>query len=378
LGTSDKTDIEVRKSHITINDWENQAEKVMKKKAFDYIARGSGEESTLKANRGAFSQWQLFHRALRDVSTIDTSVSLFGYKLPSPVYLAPIGVQKIAHPEGELASSRAAASMNLPFVTSTVSSYSMEEIAEGMEECPRWFQLYYAGNEHVAESMIKRAEASGYSAIVLTVDTPIIGFRERDHFNNYSPVGEGVGSGNYFTDPVFQKLLAKPVEVDREAAIKKQMELFENPSVDWGAIQKIRKYTHLPILLKGIVHPDDAKLALSYGVDGVIVSNHGGRQLDHGLAALDALEEVCLAVEGKIPVLFDSGIRRGSDIFKAIALGASAVLLGRPYIYGLAREGEEGVRRVVHQIQKEFETTMALAGATTIAQINKSFLYRKK
>ncbi|WP_456270982.1 alpha-hydroxy-acid oxidizing protein [Bacillus sp. AK031] len=368
---------ELEERHITINEWENEAEKVMKINAFDYIARGAGEESTLRANREAFGQWQLFHRALRDVSSIDTSVSLFGYNLPTPVFLAPIGVQTIAHPKGELASSIAAASMNLPYVTSTVSSYSMEEIADGMGDCPRWFQLYYAGDEQVAESMIKRAEASGYSAIVLTVDTPIVGFRERDHFNKYSPVGEGVGSGNYFSDPVFKKLLEFPIEQDREAAIKKQLELFENPAVKWDAIQKIRKYTDLPVLLKGIVHPEDAKLALSYGVDGVIVSNHGGRQLDHGISALDALEKVCCAVEGKVPVLFDSGIRRGSDIFKALALGAAAVLLGRPYIYGLAREGEEGVRKVVHQIQKEFETTMALAGVTSIEQINKSFLYRK-
>ena len=364
--------------HITINEWECEAEKAMEQKAFDYIARGSGEESTLRENREAFSKWHVFHRVMRDVSKIDSSISLFGHTIPSPILFAPIGVQTIAHPEGELASARAAASMKLPFVTSTVSSFSMEEIALQMGESPRWFQLYYAGEESVAESMIKRAAASGYTAIVLTVDTPVVGFRERDHLNKYSPVGKGFGSGNYFSDPVFRSLLQKSVVDDREAALEKQRELFENPAVEWDAIHKIRQYTDLPILLKGVVHPEDAELALAHGVDGLIVSNHGGRQLDHGIAALDALEGVCSAVDGRIPVLFDSGIRRGSDIFKAIALGADAVLLGRPYIYGLAKEGEEGVKKVVIQIHKEFETTMALAGVTSVDQIDSSFLFKKK
>lgn len=363
--------------HITINDWEKEAESVMNQKAFDYIARGSGEESTLRENREAFSKWKICHRVLRDVSVIDSSVSLLGRTIHSPLLFAPIGVQTIAHPEGELASARAAASMNIPFVTSTVSSFSMEEIAGQMEDGPRWFQLYYPGNERVAESMIKRAEASGYSAIVLTVDTPVVGFRERDHFNKYSPVSEGVGSGNYFSDPLFNSLLEKPVAKDKETAIRKQLELFENPAVKWDAIDKIRKYTDLPILLKGIVHGEDASLALNEHVDGIIVSNHGGRQLDHGVAALDALEEICQVVKGNIPVLFDSGIRRGSDIFKAIALGASAVLIGRPYMYGLAKGGELGVIKVMEQILNEFETTMALAGVKKVSEINKSYLRAK-
>ncbi|WP_252183347.1 alpha-hydroxy-acid oxidizing protein [Rossellomorea vietnamensis] len=363
--------------HLTINEWEEEAKALMERKAFDYIARGSGEESTLMANRKAFSRYQISHRVLRDVSHIDTSMNLFGSTISSPVLLAPIGVQTIAHPEGELASARAAAAMNVPFVVSTVSSYSMEEIGEQMGDSIRWFQLYYSGNEKVAESMIKRAESSGYTAIVLTVDTPIMGFRESDHRNKYSPVGEGAGSGNYFTDPEFCRLLEKPVMEDKEAALKKQYELFENPAVTWDAIRKIRQYTNLPILLKGIVHPEDASLALEYEVDGLIVSNHGGRQLDHGVATLDVLEKICDVVQGEIPVLFDSGIRRGSDIFKALALGASAALLGRPFIYGLAREGEDGVKKVVSQITTEFETTMALAGAAKIREIDKTYLVWK-
>ncbi|WP_240189842.1 alpha-hydroxy acid oxidase [Bacillus sp. P14.5] len=362
--------------HLSINEWEEEAKSAMEKKAYDYIARGSGEESTLRANRRAFSKYQISHRVLRDVSRIDTSINLFGKRISSPVMLAPIGVQTIAHPEGELAAARAAASMNIPFVVSTVSSFSMEEIGSQMGNSLRWFQLYYSGNEPVAESMIKRAEASGYTAIVLTVDTPIMGFRESDHINKYSPVGEGAGSGNYFSDPVFCSLLEKPIAEDKAAALKKQYELFENPAITWEAIQKIRQYTNLPVLLKGVVHPEDAKLALKYEVDGLIVSNHGGRQLDHGVATLDVLEEICGVVHNKIPVLLDSGIRRGSDIFKALALGASAVLLGRPYIYGLAREGEEGVKMVVQQITREFETTMALAGTANIDEINKTYLVK--
>jgi lactate 2-monooxygenase len=364
--------------HLCINEWENEAEGIIEKKAFDYITRGSGEESTLKANREAFSNYQISHRVLRDVSTINTSVTLFDQTISSPILFAPIGVQTIAHPEGELASSRAAASMNLPFVTSTVSSYSMEEIAGRMGDAPRWFQLYYSGNELVAESMIKRAESSGYSAIVLTVDTPIMGFRERDHINRYSPIGEGSGSGNYFSDPVFQNLLEKPILEDKQAALKKMKELFENPTVTWDAIHRIRQYTDLPILLKGVVHPEDAKLALEYKIDGLIVSNHGGRQLDHGVATLDVLEDICQVVQGEIPVLIDSGIRRGSDIFKALALGASAVLVGRPFMYGLACGGEEGVKKALQQIQDEFEVSMALAGAAAIQEIDKTYLVQKR
>ncbi|WP_409254325.1 alpha-hydroxy acid oxidase [Bacillus sp. SCS-153A] len=364
--------------HLSINEWEKEAEGVIDKKAYDYIARGSGEEATLRANREAFSHFQISHRVLRDVSNLDTSTTILGHTVPLPVLFAPIGVQAIAHPDGELASSRAAATLNLPFVTSTVSSYSMEEIAQQLKETPRWFQLYYSGDEMVAESMIKRAEAAGYSAIVLTVDTPIMGFRESDHINNYSPIGEGSGSGNYFSDPVFKSLLKKPIFEDKQAALKKQLELFENPAVTWDALQRIRQYTDIPILLKGVVHPEDAKLAMKYKVDGLIVSNHGGRQLDHGVATLDVLEEICQVVHGEIPVLIDSGIRRGSDIFKALALGASGVLIGRPYMYGLALDGEEGVRKAVEQILNEFETTMRLAGTVTISEINKSYLVSKR
>ncbi|WLD93827.1 alpha-hydroxy-acid oxidizing protein [Alkalihalobacillus sp. AL-G] len=361
----------------SIREWKQKAENILQKEAFEYIARGSGEEATLRSNRKAFNNWQISHRVLRNVSNRELSISLFGKRISSPLLLAPIGVQTIAHPEGELASARAAADMDIPFITSTAATYSMEEIANEMGDSPRWFQLYNSNNDRVTESMVKRAEACGYSAIVVTVDTPVLGHREFDLQNSYSPLKEGKGNGNYISDPAFCEMLEKSPRKDMKAAIQKQMELFENPSLTWEDIEKIRKYSKLPILLKGIVDPEDAKIALNY-VDGLIVSNHGGRQLDHGIASLDALEKICQVIQGEIPVLFDSGIRRGTDVLKAIALGASAVLLGRPFMYGLATGGEAGVKRVIQQIQKELDVSMALSGVRSINEIDSSLLVRQR
>ncbi|MET3696891.1 isopentenyl diphosphate isomerase/L-lactate dehydrogenase-like FMN-dependent dehydrogenase [Bacillus oleivorans] len=363
-------------SPISARDWEKLAKEILNKEVFDYIARGSGEEATMKANQEAFNQWKIVPRILRDVSKRDTSISLFGYKMKSPILLAPVGVQIIAHPDGELATARAAAKMRIPLITSSASTFSMEEIAQEMGDSPRWFQLFLSNQDRITKSMVKRAEASGYTAIVVTVDMPVLGFRECDITHGYSPIDEGKGIGNYLSDPAFCKLLEKSPQEDMMAAIKKQGELLENPTLKWEDVRKLRKYTKLPILLKGIVHPDDAKLAIQYKADGIIVSNHGGRQLDHAIASLDALEQVCQVVQGKIPVLFDSGIRRGTDIIKAIALGATAVLIGRPYIYGLVAAGEEGVIKVMKQILKELDISMALAGLSSMAEINKSILVR--
>lgn len=356
------------------SNMEIKAREKLRKEAFDYIARGAGEEATMKANREAFNKWKIRPRVLQDVSKRDFSISLLGQKVQSPVLLAPIGVQRIAHPEGELASARVAAAMGIPFIVSSVSSYSMEEIAQQMGDQPRWFQLYCSLEESVTESLVKRADASGYSAIVITVDTPILGVRETDRVNAYSPLSEGNGSGNYITDPAFCKLLDKSPFDDREAAYLKQIEIIDRPSLNWEELRKIRSYSSLPILLKGILHPADAQLALDYGVDGIIVSNHGGRQLDHCIASLDALKEVSDVIKGRIPILLDSGIRRGTDILKALALGADAVLLGRPYIYGLATGGEEGVEQVIAELLHELDVSMALAGARTISELDGSIL----
>ncbi|WP_186668191.1 alpha-hydroxy-acid oxidizing protein [Sporosarcina sp. BP05] len=355
---------------------EIEAGKKLSKEAFDYIARGSGEEVTMDANRKAFDKWTIRPRVLRNVSKRDFSVSLFGKTLKTPVFLAPIGVQRIAHPEGELASARAAASMGIPYIVSSVSSNSMEEIAEVMGNHLRWFQLYCSIEESVTESFVKRAEASGYSAIVITVDTPMLGIRKMDLLNNYSPLSGGYGCGNYITDPAFCNLLEKSPFEDKEAALQKQYDIIDQPNLNWLDLKKIRSYTTLPILLKGILHPDDAQLALDYGVDGIIVSNHGGRQLDQCIASLDALPEISEVIQGRIPILIDSGIRNGTDVVKALALGADCVLVGRPYIYGLATGGQDGVEKVLTHLLHEFDISMALAGICSIDEIEDSALVR--
>lgn len=373
-GYSMKTTVELMPNFE--NELEAQAYKNVRKEAFDYIARGAGVEATMKENLRAFDKWKIRPRVLRDVSNIDMSVSLFDQYKETPLLLAPIGVQRIVHPDGELVTAKVAGKRNIPYIVSSAASYSMEEIAQVLGNETRWFQLYCSLEDSVTESLAKRAEASGYSAIVITVDTPMLGVRKTDAINNYSPLTEGNGSGNYMSDPAFCKLLEKSPTEDPESAYKKQIEIIDRPSLHWDELQKIRSYTSLPILLKGILDPQDAQLALTYGIDGIIVSNHGGRQLDHCISSLDALSEICQVVNNRIPVLFDSGIRSGVDVFKALALGADAVLLGRPYIYGLAIDGEKGTQRVIEEILHELEVSMALAGVRTINEINSELLVK--
>lgn len=355
---------------------ESKAYEKMRKEAFDYIARGAGEEATMQENRHAFDKWKIRPRVLRDVSKRDLTISLFGNTLKTPILLAPIGVQRIAHQNGELDSAKVAASLGIPYIVSSAASFAMDEIAQVSENNMRWFQLYCSLEDSVTESLLKRAEENGYSAIVITVDTPELGIRKADHRNKYSPLSEGNGCGNYLSDPAFCGLLEKSPSEDLEAALKKQIEIIDRPGFNWDELSKIRSYTNLPILLKGILHPDDAQLALEYDVDGIIVSNHGGRQLDHCISSLDALPEICQVVNGRIPVLLDSGIRSGVDVFKAIALGADAVLLGRPYIYGLAIDGEDGVAHVIENILHELDVSMALAGVRSLNEIHSGLLVK--
>lgn len=355
---------------------ESHAYQKLRKEAFDYIARGAGAEATMQANRHAFDKWKIRPRVLRDVSKRDYTVSLFGRTMKTPILFAPIGVQRIAHPDGELGSAKSAEAHEIPYIVSSAASYAMEEIARVMGNNTRWFQLYCSLEDCVTESLVKRAEANGYSAIVITVDTPVLGLRKADNRNGYSPLSEGNGCGNYFSDPAFCGLLEKSPNEDLESALMKQIEIIDRPSLNWGDFKKIRSYTKLPILLKGILHPDDAQLALEHDVDGIIVSNHGGRQLDHCISSLDALPDICQVVNGRIPVLLDSGIRSGVDVFKAIALGADAVLLGRPYIYGLAIDGEAGVARVIEGILHELDVSMALSGARSLCDINSQLLVK--
>lgn len=358
---------------VSFEDWVRKAREILSDGPFDYIIGGSGAEETLAANVKAFSRWAIVPRMMRDVSHRTVQIKLFDEPLRSPVLLAPVGMQAIAHPDGELATARAAAEAGIPLIVSTVSSYSLEQIAQAMVEAPRWFQLYWSNDREVSASMVKRAEAAGYSAIVLTVDTIMQGWKRRDLRNGYSPLREGRGLANYIQDPVFCSRLA---EVTPEKAVEEIFKGIYHPSLNWADIAFLREHTRLPILLKGILHPEDAELALEHGVDGIVVSNHGGRQLDGAITALDALPRIAEAVEGRIPVLLDSGIRTGSDIIKAMALGANAVMIGRPFMLGLAVAGQQGVASVLDTLLGELDVAMALSGSNTIADLNQSILTR--
>jgi lactate 2-monooxygenase len=358
---------------------EQKAKEILSPRAFDYVAGGAGGEDTMRANREAFYRWRIVPRMLRDVAKRDLRVELFGARLPVPILLGPVGVQEIAHKDADLASARAAASLGLPFVLSTMSSWTIEEVAQAASKVagsPRWFQLYWGRNPELTASMVERAERAGYSALVVTLDTHSLGWRERDLYHGYLPFILGQGLANYFSDPVFRGLLAQPPEQNPMAAIQLWGSLFSNPALTWKDLGFLRKHTRVPIILKGILHANDAALALDAGVDAVIVSNHGGRQVDGGIGALDALPAVVREVNGRVPVLFDSGIRRGADVFKALALGARAVLLGRPYLWGLAVAGEEGVRNVLLNLVADLDLTMALSGYTCGRELEPSALCR--
>ena len=362
---------------VAVADLERKAIEAMDARAANYVCAGAGSEDTMDANREAFRRWRIVPRMLRDVAERDLSTTVIGTELPAPVLLAPIGVQKIVHPEGELASAAAAAEVGLPYVTSTASAYSLEEIAEAGGDAPRWFQLYWTGDEQIVASMVKRAETAGYSAVVLTVDTFVPGWKPRDLQQAWLPFLEGTGTANFFEDPVFREALERPPEEDVGAAVGHYLSVYENPSLTWDRLSWLREQTSLPILVKGVLHPDDAREAVSRGLDGIIVSNHGGRQIDGAIASLDALPPIAEAVAGQIAVLLDSGIRGGSDVLKALALGADAVLLGRPYIWGLALDGREGVEAVIKMLLAELDLTLALAGHTTTRDLGPDLLARR-
>lgn len=359
---------------LSLASLEQKAKEVLSPPAFDYVAGGASGEDTVRANREAFYRWRIVPRMLRDVSERDLSVELFGMHLPAPVILGPVGVQSILHVEGDLASARGAAALGLPFTLSTASSRSIEEVAQVAGNGARWFQLYWGKNPELTASMLQRAERAGYKALVVTLDTSMLAWRERDLQHAYLPFILGQGLANYFSDPVFRALLAQPPEQNPAAAIQLWSSLFSNTALTWREIPFLRKHTSVPIILKGILHPEDAAQALDAGVDGLIVSNHGGRQVDGAIASLDALPAVVRAVNGRIPVLFDGGVRRGADVFKALALGARAVLLGRLYTWGLAVAGEQGVRDVVLNLLADLDLTLALSGHTSCRTLDASAL----
>lgn len=361
---------------IAFEDWEARARAALPAGPYWYVAGGAGAGDTMRANREAFFRWQIRPRVARDVSARDIGVTLFDKRLQSPFLLAPVGVQGILHVEGELAVARAAASTGTPFILSNVSSFTIEQVATAAGDGLRWFQLYPGKNREVMRSALSRAEGAGYSAIVVTLDTTMLGWREWDLTNSYLPFLQGQGIANYVSDPVFRRLLAKPPEEDPRSAVMLMLSLFANPQFTWDDVDWLREATKLPLLLKGITDADDAATAIDRGVDGIIVSNHGGRQVDGAIATLDALPEVYESVDGRVPILFDSGVRRGADVLKAIALGASAVLIGRPYAYALASDGEAGVRHVIRTLMADIDITLALSGRTSVEELDRSLLER--
>ena len=345
--------------------------------AFGYVAGSAGTESTARANRRAFERWRIVPRFLgQDVSVRDLSTTVLGTPMPAPVVLGPVGVQGIVHPDAELAVARAASDLGVPMALSTVSSYTLEDVASAGGDSPRWFQLYWPRDRAVGASLLARAKAAGYSALLVTLDTFILAWRPRDLVNAYLPFLSRLGLANYESDPAFLAGLGKAPDADHLATVMHWQSMFGDPSNTWADLAWVREHWDGPIALKGVLHPDDARRAVDAGIDGVLVSNHGGRQIDGSIAALDALTGVVDAVAGRADVLFDSGIRTGSDVIKALALGANAVLIGRPYIYGLGIGGEAGVRHVLRCLLAELELTMALAGCASLADVKRELLTR--
>ncbi len=361
---------------ISVDEWRAQARSVLTPGAWGYLEGGAGAEDTMRANREAFQRWKIRPRMMRNVEDRDLTVNLFGTQLPVPFMFAPIGVQSILHQEAEIAPSRAAAAHRIPFVVSTVSSVPMERIAQEMGDAPRWFQLYPGRDPNVVSSMIQRAEQSGYSALVVTVDTTMLGWRETDLKNAYLPFLFGEGIANFISDPVFRRRLAAAPEENMAAAIQEFLSIYVNPAFTVDDLAHIRRQTRLPLLVKGITHPDDAVLVREMGADAVVVSNHGGRQVDGAIAALDALPEIRSAVGTDFTLLMDGGIRRAADILKALALGANAVLIGRPYAYAMAVDGEMGVRQWTEHLMAELDLELALAGYRSIREIDESLVIR--
>ena len=392
----------------SFDELESAAQRRMSPQAWSYVHGGAGLQATMRANREALDRIRLVPRHLVDVEGRDLSVDLLGRRLAGPLLLAPIGVLEMAHPEAEYAVARAARALDLPMVISTQGSVPMEETARALGDAPRLYQLYWSRDEDVVRSFLARAEAIGSDAIVVTLDTHLLGWRTRDLDLGYLPFARGEGIAQYTSDPAFRALVQDrapsgdsprpsmrqlpaalraltsirrhwPERVGLRdprprAAVETFLEVFSRSDLTWADLGRLREMTTLPILLKGVQHRDDARLALEHGVDGLVVSNHGGRQVDGAIGSLDALPRVVEEVADRVPVLFDSGIRGGADVVKALALGARAVLVGRPWVYGLALAGEDGVRGVMEHLLAEVDLTLALLGVSSVAELGPEVL----
>lgn len=347
---------------VNLDDLEQQAEKLLDPAAYDFVAGGAGAEQTLKANRTAFEKIGIIPRVLTGIKASDTSTVLLGHRISMPIYVTPMSNQGVVHPSAEAGTAEGASKAETLFVAPTGSNKTLEEIAAGNGNGQRWFQLYFNKDPEVNRDLLHRVEAAGYSAIVLTVDLPVLGLRERNIRNQFSLPKE-LGRVNV---PSAQSVTAM-----------RSIESLVSGSKDdlsWDDYEWTRKHTRLPVLVKGILSTEDAQEAVKRKVPGIIVSNHGGRQLDTGMGAIAALTPIVDAVAGKTILLFDSGVRRGTDVFKALALGAQAVGVGRPALWGLTLWGAEGVAAVLEHLRKEFENVMRLAGAGKVADITQDFV----
>jgi lactate 2-monooxygenase len=359
---------------VSAEDWAARAAEALEPGPFGFIAGGAGREATIRANEAAFERVRLRPKLLSGLIERDLSVDVLGTTSPVPFFLAPLGLQWVAHREAELASARAAATLGIPYCVSTVTAHSMEEIAHVMGDAPRWFQLYCLNDRDVTASLLDRAAAAGYSAIMATVDTPIVGWRPRDIGRAYVPYSGPQGIAQLTSDPVFRSRLPAPPEENPLAAAEAMIAMFPHLALTWDDLGWLKTQTSLPLVVKGILRADDAKRAFDAGADAIVVSNHGGRQVDGAVASLDALIEVRRELGSGSVVLMDSGIRSGADVVKALAAGANAVFIGRTYVYGLAVGGEQGVETVLRQLTAETDTTLALIGASSARELDSSWL----
>jgi 4-hydroxymandelate oxidase len=346
-----------------VEDFEDEAREILPQLVYDYFAGGAGDEWTLRENRRAFERWVLRPRFLVDCSNVDLRTTVLGQQIDFPVMVAPTAFHRLAHPDGELATARGAASAGTLMVVSTISTATMEDVAAAAGG-PKWFQLYMHKDRGLTASLVKRASEHGYSAIVLTVDTPLLGRRLRDERNNFT-LPPGIGLANLEGVPLPDEPGSNLFRYFAD-----QLEI----AMTWDDVRWVRSLSPLPVLLKGLLTAEDARLAVDAGVEGVVVSNHGGRQLDGAPASLDALPEIVQAAEGRAEIYMDGGIRRGTDVLKALGLGARAVLVGRPVLWGLAIDGEAGVVAVLSMLKAELALAMTLAGRRTVADIDRSLV----
>nr|WP_221208589.1 alpha-hydroxy-acid oxidizing protein [Nocardioides albus] len=388
------------------------AQRAMSKEAWAYVDGGAGQQRTVAANTAAFDHFRLVPRMLANVESRDLRTTLFGVDMPAPLMLGPVGVLELAHPRAEHEVAAAARATGIPMVISTQASVPMEEVAKDLGDTPRLYQLYWSKDETIVESFVRRAEAIGSDALVVTLDTHMLGWRTRDLDLGYLPFARGLGIAQYTSDPAFRALVEQRLSggsgtsvrpglreipsaltavasmaqhhpgklVDNlrsghaRAAVETFLDVFSRSDLIWDDLDRLREMTDMPIVLKGLQAPEDARRALEHGVDGIIVSNHGGRQVDGAIASIDALPSIVDEVDGRIPVLFDSGIRSGADILKALALGADAVLLGRPYVYGLALAGAAGVQAVLEHMIAELDLSLGLVGCRSVEEIGRELL----